>query len=383
MRLTLVITSLGRGGAERTTSVLANGWASRGNEVTLITLIKDDVPAYALHPEIDLRQIRVRGGTAQNILHGIVRQLRSVRALRRAIQESRPDLIISVMDISNILTLFAARGASAPVVIVEQTYPEYYPIGWAWETLRRLTYRRADMLVSTSKPMMEWLRRKTKANACVIPNPIDLPPPQSQPPQDCSPQDAGGRIIIGMGRLVPEKGFDLLLQAFSRIALRYPDWSLKIVGEGVLRDALKAQCKELDIASRVEFLGWVQDPFSMLRAADLFVFSSRFEGFGNALCEAMACGLPVISFDCPSGPGEIIRQNVDGILVPPQDVNALSATMDRLMGDAQERARLAARAPEVAARFGMECIMGLWDQLFARLLPKTPDADSVRATHSQ
>jgi glycosyltransferase involved in cell wall biosynthesis len=380
MRLTLVITSLGRGGAERTTSVLANAWASRDNEVTLITLIKDDVPAYALHQEINLRQLRVRGGTARNLVHGIIRQLRSVRTLRRAIHESRPDLIISVMDISNILTLFAARGASAPVVIVEQTYPEYYPIGWAWETLRRFTYRWAGMLVCTSKPMMEWLRRKTKAKACVIPNPIDLPP---QSLHDHSPQGESGRIIIGMGRLVPEKGFDLLLQAFSRIASRHPDWSLQIVGEGVLREALQAQSVDLKISERVEFVGWLQDPFSALRAADLFVFSSRFEGFGNALCEAMACGLPVISFNCPSGPGEIIRHGIDGILVPPEDVEALSVTMDRLMGDAQERAHLAARAPEVIVRFGLERIMGLWDQLFARLLPKSSDADSARTTQSQ
>jgi len=383
MRLTLVITSLGRGGAERTTSVLANAWASRGNEVTLITLIKDDVPAYALHPEINLRQLRVRGGTALNLVHGIIRQLKSVRVLRRAIHESRPDLIISVMDISNILTLFATRGASAPVIIVEQTYPEYYPIGWTWETLRRLVYRRADMLVSTSKPMMEWLRQKTKANACVIPNPIDLPSTQSRSPHDCLLQSDSGRTIIGMGRLVPEKGFDLLLQAFSRIASGHPDWSLKIVGEGVLREALQEQSVNLGVASRVEFVGWLQDPFSALRAADLFVFSSRFEGFGNALCEAMACGLPVISFDCPSGPGEIIRHGIDGILVPPEDVDALSATMDRLMGDAQERAHLAARAPEVIMRFGLERILGLWDQLFVRLLPKTPDIDSARTTKSQ
>lgn len=381
MRLTLVITSLGRGGAERTTSVLANAWASRGHQVTLITLVKDDASAYALHAGINLRQLRVRGGTARNIVHGIMRQLKSVRALRRAIHESKPDLVISIMDISNILTLFAAGATAAPVVIVEQTYPEYYPIGWAWETLRRLVYRRADMLVSTSKPMMEWLQRKTGVKACVIPNPIDLP--QSPSPRDRSPGDGTGRMVIGMGRLVPEKGFDLLLQAFSRIALRHPDWSLKIVGEGVLREALQAQAEELRIAGRVEFVGWMQDPFSLLRAADLFVFSSRFEGFGNALCEAMACGLAVVSFDCPSGPGEIIRNGIDGILVPPEDVDALANTMDRLMGNGQERAHLAARAPEVVERFGLERIMGFWDQLFARLLSKRTAAEQARATQSQ
>jgi glycosyltransferase involved in cell wall biosynthesis len=379
MRLTLVITSLGRGGAERTASVLANAWANRGNEVTLITLTKDDAPAYALHPLINLRQLRVRGGTARNILHGLVRQGRTVRALRRAIQESTPDLIVSVMDISNILALFATRRTGVPIVIMEQTHPERYRIGRTWETLRRIVYRWADMLVCTSTSMMKWLHQKTGAKSCVIPNPVDLPEPASQ---RLSQRADHARTIIGVGRLVPEKGFDLLLDAFAGIASSHPDWSLKIAGEGVLLEALQAQSRKLNIADRVEFIGWQPDPFSLLRASDLFVFSSRFEGFGNALCEAMACGLPVISFDCPSGPREIIRPGIDGLLVPAEDVNALSAAMNRLMNDPQERARLAERAPEIVVRFGLERIMGMWDQLFLDLLSKS-ESGPVRAAQSQ
>lgn len=371
MRLTLVIASLGQGGAERTASALANAWAQQGHNVTLITLVRDDVPAFALYPAVVLRQLKVRSGVTHNILHGLFRQFRSVRVLRRALRESEPDLVISFMDIPNVLTILAARGFPAPVVITEHIHPAHYHIGWHWQALRRLVYHRADNLVCVSRPLLEWFLARTQVRGRVIPNPVALPLTNSVSSKRVE-KDSNGHVVLGMGRLVEQKGFDLLLAAFARIAERHPDWSLKILGGGPLLGQLQAQAQNLGLQGRVEFTGALADPFPVMRAADLFVFSSRFEGFGNALCEAMACGLPAISFDCPSGPSDIIRPGVDGVLVPAQDVAALAESMDRLMSDEPERLKLAARAPEVLSRFGMPKILELWQQLFDDLVAAKP-----------
>ena len=168
---------------------------------------------------------------------------------------------------------------------------------------------------------------------------------------------------MAMGRLAQEKGFDLLLDAFALVAGRHPDWTLEIVGEGPLRSHLESYTQKLDLGGRVLMPGFTRQPFDAMRRADLFALSSRCEGFPNVLLEAMACGVAAVSFDCPSGPRHIIRDGVDGTLVPSGDTHALAQSLDRLMGNEAERRRLAARAPEVAVRFGAAKIMSIWEDL--------------------
>jgi glycosyltransferase involved in cell wall biosynthesis len=179
------------------------------------------------------------------------------------------------------------------------------------------------------------------------------------------------KVIVAMGRLDHQKGFDILLDAFSRVRDRCPEWRLHIFGEGPLRTELEELVDKLGLTASVRLPGWTQDPFSEFKHGDLFVLSSRFEGFPNVLCEAMACGMPVIATDCPRGPREIVRPGVDGLLVPPEDVHALALAMHRLMCDEVERRRLASRAAEVASRFAPDKVMGLWEELLSTVIEQS------------
>jgi GalNAc-alpha-(1->4)-GalNAc-alpha-(1->3)-diNAcBac-PP-undecaprenol alpha-1,4-N-acetyl-D-galactosaminyltransferase len=363
MRLTLVIPSLERGGAERVMCSLANAWAEQGHEVALLTLNREGPPAFPLHTSVKRYQLGMASEPA-NFAVTASRQSARIRALRRQFRQARPDVIISFIVYSNILTLLAARGLKIPVIVSERTDPGY-KIGPVWELLRRLAYRWADMLVCQTQASLEWFRKRYGLNGCVIPNPVSL---TSEAEHDLSTRRSyGANTVLAMGRLSYEKGFDLLLDAFAQVADRHPEWSLKVIGDGPLRPQLIAQCDRLKLAHRVSLPGSVSDPFPTLRSADLFVLPSRFEGFPNALCEAMSVGLPAISCDCPSGPAEIIRNGIDGMLVRPQDVGALASALDLLMTDSTLRKRLGMHAPEVLERFSLPKILLMWEEAFRKL----------------
>lgn len=357
-RLTLVISSLGAGGAERVLSTMANWWAEQGKEITLITLSNRQLDFYSLHPKVRRVALHLTR-PSRNPLDALLMNFVRFRAMRRAIRDSKPDAVISFMDVTNVMVLIATRGLGVPVVVSERIDPRRYVIGWFWNTMRRLVYRWADALVIQTEALREWgATHLASARVRVIPNPLDTDKLSALPERA-----PGSRQIYAMGRLTHQKGFDLLLRAFARVAPDADGWTLTILGEGELRVELQSLTGTLGIADRVDFPGKVSDPEQKLAQGEIFVLSSRYEGFPNALVEAMSCGLAVISTDCPTGPAEILTHGEDGLLTAPDDISALAGALQELMSDPGRRRSLGEKAMEVRERFAVRRVMNLWDEL--------------------
>jgi len=366
MRLALVISSLSAGGAEKVLSTMANVWNQEGHEINLVTL--DDSEPFC-HLDAGIQRWPLGSfSNSRSIFEGALRSLQRIWKLRKTISRLSPDLVLSFIDKTNILTLFATISLGIPVIVSERTDPRHHDIGLIWKSLHRLTYQWADAIVANNREVADWLSHWAKGvHVEAIPNPIITP--QARGDQTRLEFDLPPRPrMVAMGRLSTEKGFDLLLSAFSQTADRQQHWSLLILGDGPEQGNLLDQAVRLGIRDRVYLPGLVSDPIFVLRQCDLFILSSRFEGFPNALLEAMGSGLPVVSFDCPSGPREIIRHGVDGVLVPREDVDTMAEAMDRLMSNAAERERLSKRAVEVTKRFSVQKVIGMWNTLFGQIV---------------
>lgn len=361
MKIGLLIDSLGSGGAERIASELANAWSAYGHEVVLVTLSGTETDHYQLRPEVH----RVALGLvapSHTIGEKIVNNLRRLRSLRHVVKSCRPDVLVSFIDRTNVLAIAALAGCGIPIVVSERIDPREYSPGRAWELARRITYPLADAVVVQTESVVKWAKTVVQSHkVSIIPNFVrDLP---SASADRCDTE----RLILAVGRLAPQKGFDLLIQAFARSEAARYGYRLVILGEGTERPELEALARALGVASEVSLPGVVSEPAEWMMRARIFVLSSRYEGFPNVLLEAMALGCAVVAFDCPSGPGEIIQNEENGLLVPPGNVVELAAAIKRLVVDESERRRLAEAAMGIRGRFSLAAVMSQWDELIRRV----------------
>lgn len=358
-RITLIISSLTTGGAERVMTTMANAWVARGRTVSMVTLTGPDMaPFYPLDPAINLIPLG-QAAPSRTPIDAARANTHRLIALRDAITRTDPDIVISFLDTTNIRTLLATVGLSVPVIVAEHTDPGLKQMPRVWSGLRRATYPRARQVVVLSHSAREYFPSRIQSHTTVLPNPVAIDPtaPRTTP--------AARQSIAAMGRFGPEKGFDLLLDAFARIAETQPAWDLVIWGDGALRADLETRRDHLGLHNRVALPGRTTEPHHALRQSEIFALSSRREGFPMVLAEALACGLPAVAFNISSGISDILRPGLDGLLVEPGDVPGFAAALDRLITDPAERARMSTNGPHVLERFGVETVMDRWDALIA------------------
>jgi glycosyltransferase involved in cell wall biosynthesis len=365
MKLTLISSSLNVGGAERVISIMANYWVAKGWEITILTFDDGSEQAfYDLDHRIDLRPLGIESQDDYTISVSSARKhFHRVQTLKQAIIASHPDLVISFVNTTNIMTLLACWGLNLKTIVSEHVHPAFGQLSKNTQLLQLLTYRQADLITVQTHAALSFFPTN-QYKTTVIPNPVSIPisePIQSQLYTD-------DRHLLAIGKLVPQKGFDLLITAFAQVCEDHPEWTLTILGEGEMRTKLEKLCSKLDLEDRVFMPGVVKNVDAHLRKADIFILSSRFEGFPMTLCEAMACGVPVIASKCLSGPREIVHDGIDGMLVKSENIAALTIGLHQLMSDPEKRQYFAHHAPKVLDRFGLEPVMAIWHRAIEQVL---------------
>jgi glycosyltransferase involved in cell wall biosynthesis len=370
MRVTIVISSLKGGGAERVAVNLANAWAGQGSAVTMLTTSQGDAPpSCALdrrvaHRDLGWPRVFAEEDLATESVAAVLRGMQRtgstdllsqtllLASLREAILATEPDVVVAHIDVTNIRVLAALHETGAPVIACEHTDAQRVHLG-AWQSARNALYPHAHAVVAPHASIARWVTDRGMP-AVAIANPLVAPAPAVRAVRV-------RRRVVTLTRLSREKRVDLLVHAFARVAEELPEWDLEIYGDGPLRVSL-----ELLVSSpRVRFRGFTSDPYGALGDADLFVSSSGVEGFGNAIWEALACGLPVVAVDCGAPVRSLVRHGIDGLLVPDSTVASLASALRTLMMDDALRQRYAARAGEVVTRWPMASALEAWDVLLA------------------
>lgn len=357
-KLALVISSLGTGGAERVISTLANAWATQNVEVHIITFESPGtMPSYPLDDTIHIHQL-AQANQSPSIIQAIKNNFLRITALRTRMTHIAPDAVISFMDQTNVLTVLASQ-KRWPTIISERISPANHPIGKLWSLLRRFVYPKSTALVVQTTGTAKWFSWMPDAPS-IIPNPVlTSASPNTQKVRE--------KTVLAAGRLTHQKGFDLLIKAFAETTKDQPGWNLRIHGEGEMRQNLEQLIQQLDMKQQISLPGTTRDLARQMADCAIFALPSRYEGFPNVLCEAMAEGAAVVATDCQDGPSDIIVSKKNGLLVESGNIQELTKGLKILMHDSHMRTRLGAEAQKVSDRFSLQAVLHLWNQLIRKV----------------
>ena len=369
MKFLFVISSLTGGGAEGVMSTLSNQLAARGHDVILATHLKRHV--YQIDGRVKLIDCRdwqydtFKGNAVARIYKKIANRFLDYSNLKRIIKEEKPDLVMS----------FLLQWLWQLIIICKGKIPLVFAHRVAFErktsndfVTKKILFKMADVLSVTSYYDVAFLHKKYK-KVVTVPNPLRYEPIRED---EYERTFAERKNILACGRITPQKGFDKLVKAFSKIANEYPSWEIDICGKDGIDDnyshKLKQLIKDEGLENRVNFIGFHKDIDRVMREHSVFCLSSDNEGFPNVLSEAMAMGCACVSFDIVTGPREIIIDGLDGIIVEDQNVDELSRALSTVIRNEKLRFTMGKRAAIDSSRFRSENIVSKWETMLLNVI---------------
>lgn len=366
--VTMVISDLQGGGAQRVLCLLATELAARQHKISVVTLSPVNNDIFRLPDSVQRVALDLKG-ESRNGLSGIIANIRRIFALRRALKTLRTDTAVSFIGSTNILTILASICTPWSIVVSERNDPARQSLGRMWDILRRRLYPCADLVTANSSGALSTMARWMPVERLkLVHNPI---PVANYSNGSCESR-ISDRTILAVCRLHHQKALDVLLDAFALLQQDLPEWKLMIAGTGPLEQTLRQQARQLGIAEKVTWPGFVSDPSKLYSKASIFALPSRHEGMPNALLEAMAAGCACVVSDASSGPLELITDGKSGLVCATDDSRSLAAALLRLASDPSLRLRLGAAAQERAGDFDLEHVADQWEQMLGLNVANAP-----------
>lgn len=363
MNILFFTMSMKCGGAERVISSLANHYSGIGSHVTIMTCLKGK-SYYKVSNKIDT--VSLDDCKQQQDEHKISRFLRRRTRIKMHLLNNKYDVIICFLPEPSFLMLSLKKHFKLKILVSERANPKEEYSNLFHSLLMRMLYPRADSFVFQTEDAKKYFSHNIRKKSTVIPNSI------SQDFLNMKPGNRQKKEIVSVGRLHKQKNHELLIEAFNKIHFRYPDYILKIYGNGELKEALYNRICELKLEEYIFLMGDTNDVKGAIQNASLFVLPSDSEGMPNALMEAMAIGLPVISTDCPcGGPRQMIIHEVNGLLTRVGDVKDLTESILKLLDNPELANQLGQNAQKVVDTYHPDKIYSKWNQAIVNCINET------------
>lgn len=346
MKIMMVITGMQSGGAERVMATLCNELSQRHN--VRLAVMKEAKSDYELSQNVEVASGNIQG---KNLF-------KCVSFTSAQMKEYKPDIVLSFMTKSNIIAVLArlVSGIKAPVVIAERANPFYAQK--IFKLMRKFLYPLANGFVFQTKQAQDYYKPILKnMSNIILKNPLN-------PDFKVEPyQGKRQKKIVTAGRLSVEKNQSLLIEAFSKIADKYPEYTVEIYGDGPLRGELESFIKDKKLENRVFLMGRRDNIQKYTASAEIFVLPSNSEGMPNALLEGMALGLACISTDCPiGGPAMVINSYENGILVPMNDADKMAQAIEYFVNNKEKAQSMGEKAKNVINEYDAKTVCRQWEE---------------------